>query len=85
MLLSKDFIFLQSSQSGSEPPPAVSSTCTALETSTLSSAAPVVPISGEPTNCLDCDWSEHVCPDGYKYFYNCVTCESRVRFSFVKI
>ncbi|KAM7526969.1 hypothetical protein LguiB_030379 [Lonicera macranthoides] len=64
----------QSSQSGSEQPPAVSSTCTALETSTISYAAPA---SGEPANCLDCDWSEHVCPDGCKYFYNCVTCESR--------
>ncbi|GMH30791.1 hypothetical protein Nepgr_032634 [Nepenthes gracilis] len=30
-------------------------------------------ISGIP----DCDWSEHVCPDGYKYYYNCVTYESR--------
>lgn len=26
---------------------------------------------------LDCDWSEHTCPDGYKYYYNCATCESR--------
>ncbi|XP_047315969.1 flowering time control protein FCA-like [Impatiens glandulifera] len=26
---------------------------------------------------LDSDWSEHTCPDGYKYYYNCVTCESR--------
>ncbi|GMN52278.1 hypothetical protein TIFTF001_021415 [Ficus carica] len=24
----------------------------------------------------ECDWSEHTCPDGYKYYYNCVTCES---------
>lgn len=23
------------------------------------------------------DWSEHYCPDGNKYYYNCVTCESR--------
>lgn len=26
---------------------------------------------------LGCDWSEHICPDGYKYYFNCVTCESR--------
>ncbi|KAK2364788.1 flowering time control protein FCA [Trifolium repens] len=25
----------------------------------------------------ECDWSEHYCPDGNKYYYNCVTCESR--------
>jgi len=31
-----------------------------------------------PEASLHCDWSEHICPDGYKYYYNCVTCESRV-------
>ncbi|XP_031405132.1 flowering time control protein FCA-like isoform X2 [Punica granatum] len=25
---------------------------------------------------LECDWSQHICPDGFKYYYNCVTCES---------
>lgn len=25
---------------------------------------------------LECDWSEHTCPDGFKYYYNCVTYES---------
>uniref|UniRef100_A0A7C9D5T7 WW domain-containing protein n=1 Tax=Opuntia streptacantha TaxID=393608 RepID=A0A7C9D5T7_OPUST len=30
-----------------------------------------------PEASLHCDWSEHICPDGYKYYYNCVTCESR--------
>ncbi|KAI3800890.1 hypothetical protein L1987_28989 [Smallanthus sonchifolius] len=24
----------------------------------------------------DCEWSEHICPDGNEYYYNCVTCES---------
>ncbi|MFS7931082.1 putative RNA recognition motif domain, WW domain, RNA-binding domain superfamily [Helianthus anomalus] len=24
----------------------------------------------------DCEWSEHICPDGNAYYYNCVTCES---------
>ncbi|XP_021770037.1 flowering time control protein FCA-like [Chenopodium quinoa] len=28
-------------------------------------------------NPIDCDWSEHICPDGCKYYFNCVTCESR--------
>ncbi|KAG7018027.1 hypothetical protein SDJN02_19893, partial [Cucurbita argyrosperma subsp. argyrosperma] len=22
---------------------------------------------------LECDWSEHSCPDGFKYYYNCIT------------
>ncbi|KMT09996.1 hypothetical protein BVRB_5g122110 [Beta vulgaris subsp. vulgaris] len=26
---------------------------------------------------LDCDWSEHICPDGCKYYFNSATCESR--------
>uniref|UniRef100_A0A7C8Z5U5 RRM domain-containing protein n=1 Tax=Opuntia streptacantha TaxID=393608 RepID=A0A7C8Z5U5_OPUST len=33
-----------------------------------------------PEASLHCDWSEHICPDGYKYYYNCVTCESRNPF-----
>ncbi|KAL4572184.1 hypothetical protein LXL04_018953 [Taraxacum kok-saghyz] len=24
----------------------------------------------------ECDWSEHICPDGNAYYYNSVTCES---------
>lgn len=24
----------------------------------------------------DCDWSEHICPDGNAYYYNSTTCES---------
>ncbi|XP_051141681.1 flowering time control protein FCA-like isoform X2 [Andrographis paniculata] len=26
---------------------------------------------------IECEWSEHVSPDGDLYYYNCVTCESR--------
>ncbi|XP_038704251.1 flowering time control protein FCA isoform X2 [Tripterygium wilfordii] len=29
------------------------------------------------TYSLECDWSEHTCPDGCKYYYNCMTCESK--------
>ncbi|KAL7151051.1 hypothetical protein ABFS83_04G005300 [Erythranthe nasuta] len=31
----------------------------------------------EIENSAECDWSEHVSPDGVLYYYNCVTCESR--------
>ncbi|KNA20353.1 hypothetical protein SOVF_052820 isoform A [Spinacia oleracea] len=45
-------------------------------------------LSSEPASCglsrtdlsespIDCDWSEHICPDGCKYYFNCVTFESR--------
>lgn len=35
------------------------------------------PSSPEKVDLQECDWSEHSCPDGYKYYYNCITCESR--------
>ncbi|EOA26949.1 hypothetical protein CARUB_v10023042mg [Capsella rubella] len=28
------------------------------------------------TVSFECDWSEHTCPDGNKYYFHCVTCES---------
>ncbi|VVB03601.1 unnamed protein product [Arabis nemorensis] len=28
------------------------------------------------TMSSECDWSEHTCPDGNKYYFHCVTCES---------
>ncbi|GAV83671.1 RRM_1 domain-containing protein/WW domain-containing protein [Cephalotus follicularis] len=40
------------------------------------SAALAVPQSPQMVAPLECDWSEHTCPDGYKYYYNCVTCKS---------
>ncbi|KAL6579975.1 ABC transporter B member 28 [Orobanche minor] len=33
--------------------------------------------STEIENSTECDWSEHVSPNGDLYYYNCVTCESR--------
>ena len=42
-----------------------------------------IPRAAVPTNpqmpeLPECDWSEHTCPDGHKYYYNCVTRESLV-------
>ncbi|XP_020234843.1 flowering time control protein FCA isoform X1 [Cajanus cajan] len=37
---------------------------------------PDMPTSPEDEDFPECDWSEHYCPDGFKYYYNCVTCES---------
>ncbi|CAK9152875.1 unnamed protein product [Ilex paraguariensis] len=61
-------------------PHIVSSNFTASE-QVLPSGPPVA-ISAQTADLPDCDWSEHICPDGYNYYYNCVTCESRVRFLF---
>ncbi|XP_017982998.1 PREDICTED: flowering time control protein FCA isoform X1 [Theobroma cacao] len=46
------------------------------QTNAATSVAPTTQ-SLETVAPLECDWSEHTCPDGYKYYYNCVTCESR--------
>ncbi|KAL3648127.1 hypothetical protein CASFOL_009095 [Castilleja foliolosa] len=40
------------------------------KTTTTASKAPA-------SQSLECDWSEHVSPDGDLYYYNCATCESR--------
>ncbi|GMJ01022.1 hypothetical protein HRI_003771300 [Hibiscus trionum] len=45
------------------------------QTIAATSVAPTVPQSLEILQ--ECDWSEHTCPEGNKYYYNCVTCESR--------
>ncbi|XP_075086583.1 uncharacterized protein LOC107815931 isoform X2 [Nicotiana tabacum] len=34
-------------------------------------------LNGEMVESIDCEWSEHICPDGFVYYYNCMTCESR--------
>ncbi|CAM8907640.1 unnamed protein product [Rhodiola kirilowii] len=39
--------------------------------------SPMTTSSLEVISSLDCDWSEHFCPDGHKYYYNSETCESR--------
>ncbi|XP_028781855.1 flowering time control protein FCA-like isoform X1 [Neltuma alba] len=41
------------------------------------STSPNMPESPDDEVFPECDWSEHICPDGNKYYYNCVTCESR--------
>ncbi|KAF5198375.1 hypothetical protein FRX31_012036 [Thalictrum thalictroides] len=44
---------------------------TTLATSTTASTPHI--LTAPPT----CEWSEHTCPDGFKYYYNCITKESR--------
>ncbi|KAJ1412551.1 WW domain [Sesbania bispinosa] len=41
------------------------------------STSPDLPTSPLDEDPPECDWSEHYCPDGHKYYYNCVTCESK--------
>lgn len=53
------------SQTGSNPSTAAGNT------------PPDMPSSPQDEDFPEYDWSEHYCPDGVKYYYNCVTCESR--------
>lgn len=43
------------------------------------SAAPAVPLLTQAVAPVKCNWTEHTSPDGYKYYHNGVTGESRVR------
>ncbi|KAL5561040.1 hypothetical protein UlMin_030787 [Ulmus minor] len=47
------------------------------EVASDSTALAAVPVNPHISELLECDWSEHTCPDGDKYYYNCVTCESK--------
>ncbi|XP_073142536.1 flowering time control protein FCA-like [Henckelia pumila] len=48
-------------------------TTTPLSTGSASAAIGMV----EHPHPIECEWSEHISPDGELYYYNCVTCESR--------
>ncbi|PON93153.1 RNA binding protein [Trema orientale] len=41
------------------------------------SAAPAVPLTNQAVAPVKCSWTEHTSPDGYKYYYNSVTGESK--------
>ncbi|XP_059632819.1 flowering time control protein FCA isoform X2 [Cornus florida] len=41
------------------------------------SAAPVVSVTNQAVAPVKCNWTEHTSPDGYKYYYNSTTGESR--------
>ncbi|XP_062174448.1 flowering time control protein FCA isoform X2 [Alnus glutinosa] len=42
-----------------------------------SKTAPAVPVISQAVAPVKCNWTEHTSPDGYKYYYNSVTSESR--------
>ncbi|KAI4344765.1 hypothetical protein L6164_011956 [Bauhinia variegata] len=45
--------------------------------SAATSAASSVPVTNHNMSNLKCNWTEHMSPDGYKYYYNSFTGESR--------
>ncbi|KAK1323358.1 Flowering time control protein FCA [Acorus calamus] len=45
------------------------------------SASPAVPASSKSLAPLTCSWTEHTSPEGFKYYYNSVTSESKYQTS----
>ncbi|KAL5541499.1 hypothetical protein UlMin_009209 [Ulmus minor] len=62
---------------GSVPPDIATHRATPAEVPSSSSASPAVPLKTQAVAPVKCNWTEHTSPDGYKYYYNSVTGESR--------
>ncbi|CAL9046462.1 unnamed protein product [Musa banksii] len=59
----------QSAWSGSPPTSTIASSTQSAKPSSAVNASPAVP--------LTCNWTEHTSPEGFKYYYNSITRESR--------
>lgn len=47
-----------------------------------SASAPAAPVMTPTVTPGECHWTEHTSPDGFKYYHNSLTRESRVRHIF---
>jgi CUG-BP- and ETR3-like factor len=56
--------------------PRVASTTGSTPVSYVQTAAPAV---SQSVGSVKCTWTEHTSPDGFKYYYNGLTGESKVR------
>lgn len=54
--------------------PTVKPVTDSLPAASAASGGPVMPSAG---GALKCNWTEHTSPDGYKYYYNSITGESK--------
>jgi hypothetical protein len=58
-----------------------------VQSSTFGAPGAIIPTNinaipqqvGSPAVSLTCNWTEHTSPEGFKYYYNSVTRESKVR------
>ncbi|KAG6525928.1 hypothetical protein ZIOFF_015901 [Zingiber officinale] len=64
------------SQSTSIPPSTAASVPASVITTTVSTLP--VAVNASPTVSITCNWTEHTSPDGFKYYYNNVTQESKL-------
>lgn len=74
-------LLLQSQWAGTVPQtvPIALSTTPAADVPAAKPAAPAVPLIPQAVAPVKCNWTEHTSPDGYKYYHNSATGESRVR------
>ena len=47
-----------------------------------SASAPAAPVMTPIVASVECHWTEHTSPDGFKYYHNSLTGESKVRHLF---
>lgn len=75
-------LFLQSQWNGIVPQTVANTPATtpAADVPSATSAAPAIPVTNQNITPTKCVWTEHTSPDGYKYYYNSATGESKVRF-----
>lgn len=72
-------MLLQSQWAGIVPQTVASTLATTAADAHSSKTAPAVPVITQAVASVKSNWTEHTSPDGYKYYYNSVTGESRVR------
>jgi len=71
---------LQSQWAGVTPSAAANTPAIAAKSDAPStSSAPVGPLGAATPASVKCNWTEHISPDGYKYYHNSATGESTVR------
>ncbi|XP_019075531.1 flowering time control protein FCA isoform X2 [Vitis vinifera] len=58
-------------------PQTVASTATITPATDVPSTTSAVPVTTQAVAPVKCNWTEHTSPDGYKYYHNSVTGESR--------
>lgn len=71
----------QSQWLGISPQPVASTPTTipAKDVPSSTASGHAAPAVKQPVGPLECHWTEHTSPDGFKYYHNSVTSESRVR------
>ena len=73
-------IFLQTSWDGMTPQTSASSKVNppVADGPSAATAPSVIPEMTHTTVPLKCNWTEHTSPEGFKYYYNSTTGESKV-------